>query len=77
VNHLPDDPHFKARNIAEIVDHPLVGDELTVNLPWKFSGFSPDYGRAPYLGEHTAWILKEILSKSDAEIEELKEKEII
>ncbi len=77
VNHLPHDPHFKARNIAEIVDHPLVGEETTVNLPWKFSGYRPDYNRAPYLGEHTVKILKEILSKSDAEIEDLKKKEII
>jgi crotonobetainyl-CoA:carnitine CoA-transferase CaiB-like acyl-CoA transferase len=65
------DHHIQARGMVVELDHPLIGPMRTIAPPTKFSGL--DYrvrGPAPWLGQHTAQVLREA-GIDDAEIAEL------
>jgi crotonobetainyl-CoA:carnitine CoA-transferase CaiB-like acyl-CoA transferase len=63
-----DDPHLKAVNMFEWIEHPTEGRVRRVAVPTTWSDSQPTPGRnAPGLGEHSAEILKE-LGYSDADI---------
>ena len=63
-----DDPHLKAVNMFEWIEHPTEGRIRRVAVPTTWSDSQPTPGRnAPGLGEHSAEILKE-LGYSDADI---------
>jgi len=66
-----DDPHLKAVNMFEWIEHPTEGRVRRVAVPTTWSDSQPTPGRsAPGLGEHSAEILKE-LGYSDADITSL------
>ena len=66
-----DDPHLKAVNMFEWIEHPTDGRVRRVAVPTTWTESQPTPGRpAPQLGEHSAEILKE-LGYSDAEISSL------
>jgi len=68
-----EDPHLQARGFWPIVDHKSVGPHLVSGIPWQFSRTPGAIRRAaPTLGQHTDYVLSEILGKSDAEIEALR-----
>lgn len=73
-----EDPQLRARGFYVELDHPEVGRKLYVGLPWKLS---PDhdvrYEPPPLLGEHSAYVCKELLGLSDAEFSYLVEAEVI
>ena len=63
-----DDPHLKAVNMFEWVEHPTEGRIRRVAVPTTWTDTQPTPSRnAPGLGEHSAEILKE-LGYSDADI---------
>ncbi len=65
------DPHVLARDMIVDVDHPVIGPMRTIAPPTKFSDL--DYsvrGPAPWLGQHTAEVLRES-GVPDDEIEQL------
>ena len=65
------EPHVKTRGILEEAEYPAVGKVVAVKTPLFLSGkAAPLRRRAPFLGEHTGEVLKE-LGYSDAEIENL------
>lgn len=67
-----EDPHLHARDFWPMVDHKSVGPHLTSGIPWHFSRTPGTIRRAaPTLGQHTDYVLRELLGKSDAEIEAL------
>lgn len=71
------DPHLRARDAFIKVQHPEIGPLELVGVPWKMSDYTPPPNRAPLLGEHNDYVLRQILGLSDREITELREKDII
>jgi benzylsuccinate CoA-transferase BbsF subunit len=75
---LFEDPHLEARETFLQVDHPLLEKDWVLSPPWKLSGTPASIRRhAPSLGEHDQRIFGELLEMSAAEIETLKEEQVI
>jgi crotonobetainyl-CoA:carnitine CoA-transferase CaiB-like acyl-CoA transferase len=63
-----DNPHIKARNVIQEIEHPTMGKMPAVRNPVLFDADSPSIRLpAPLLGQHSAEILRE-LGHSDAQI---------
>lgn len=64
------DPHLAARGFWPEVEHISAGKHIVAGVAWQYSR-TPGavYAAAPALGQHTEWVLREVLGKSDAEIE--------
>jgi len=71
------DPHLKERDAFVKVDHPELGELQFINPPWKFSSIDTRTNRAPLLGEHNDYVLKDLLGFSDEEVEDLTRNDII
>jgi len=67
------DEQLVAREMIVEMDHPLMGRVRTLGQPAKFSSSRPGaYDRpAPWLGQHTAQVLRDELGVTSAELEEL------
>lgn len=65
------DPQLREREFYPRIDHPEMGEYFTVAPPYKLSRAPHELKRAPLIGEHTEYALKEILGMSDEEIAEL------
>ena len=66
-----EDEHVLSRNMIVDVEHPIIGPMKTIGPPAKFSGL--DFavrGPAPWLGQHTAEVLREA-GIDDGELKEL------
>ena len=73
-----EDPQVQHRGLKIELDHPVSGKVSNVANPIKFSDTPIEYSKAaPMLGEDTDEVLKEVLGKSSAEINELRKKKII
>jgi crotonobetainyl-CoA:carnitine CoA-transferase CaiB-like acyl-CoA transferase len=54
------DPHVIARDMVAELEHPIIGEMRTIGPPTKFSGLDFTVrGPAPWLGQHTAEVLRE------------------
>lgn len=75
------DPHLKERGFFEVVEHPLesgIGKRSYFGRPWKMSK-TPAHIRlpAPMLGEHNEKIMRELLGRSQSEIDKLYEEHVM
>lgn len=69
---LAADAHFAQRRLFEMVEHPVLGALPVYRLPWHIDGAPvPITRRAPLLGEHNGYTLKEILGYADERVTEL------
>jgi benzylsuccinate CoA-transferase BbsF subunit len=69
---IADDPQVRALGTLETVEHPLIGERRVVGAPWTFEGNGVGIrSPAPLIGQHTSYVLGEILGISDGEIEKL------
>lgn len=68
---LEHDPQTRHRNMFPELDHPRLGKHHAVASPFIMSKTPCQLTRAPLLGEHNQYVLKEILGMSDEEIAEL------
>ena len=68
---LEHDPQLKHRHFYWEVEHPEVGKYLAPGHASMLSKSPYEVRRAPLLGEHTEYALKEIIGMSDEEIAEL------
>ena len=64
-----EDPHLAARGFWPTVDHASVGEHILAGPAWTYDRTpSAVYAAAPQLGQHTEWVLREVLGKSAEEI---------
>ena len=70
------DPHFRARNFFETVDHPPqtgLGRREYMGRGWKLSDSDLRLRKpAPLLGEHNDYVLRQVLGLTQAEIANLR-----
>ena len=75
---LSTDPHLNSRSIFAFLDHPEVGKQQHVGIPWQMSKTPLAVQRpAPVLGQDTEYVLREILGYSAEEIGAMKEKQVL
>jgi crotonobetainyl-CoA:carnitine CoA-transferase CaiB-like acyl-CoA transferase len=68
-----EDRHMRARGFWPEVEHPSVGPHAIAGPAWHLSRTPCSVQTAaPRLGQHTEWVLREVLGKSEAEIEALR-----
>jgi crotonobetainyl-CoA:carnitine CoA-transferase CaiB-like acyl-CoA transferase len=78
VAQLLSDKQLNARGFVVDIDHPEAGKRKTLGLPWKIGGTPPaDYRRSPMIGESNDYVFKELLGLSDADVEDLKQRDVI
>ncbi len=76
-NELENDPDLNSDGTIVTIDQgDARGNFKTIGIPCTFSNFTPEYKRAPKLGENNEEILKG-LGYTDAQIADLKAKEVI
>ncbi len=67
VEDLLDDPHLRAVELLQTIDHPTEGKLRMIAPPIKFSATPPSiYRYPPRLGEHTAEVLEDLARAPDA-----------
>ncbi len=71
------DPHLQARHAFVTIDHPEIGELELVGDPWKTSECEIALQRAPLLGEHNEYVLRELLGLSEADVADLRSNEVI
>jgi len=75
---LVQDAHLRERGVLEPLQHPTIGERLTVSPPWKLSRTPAQIRRpGPLLGEHNQYVLGELLGMSGDEIERLVAEEVV
>ena len=61
------------REMATSIPHPTAGTVPNVRLPFKLTGTPlADPVAAPMLGQHSDWVLREVLGYGDAKVEALR-----
>ena len=71
-------PHFIERRIVRTVEDRGFGELQIPGMPLRFSRFPDELPlQAPYLGEHNAAVLSELLALNAAEIDKLTEQGVI
>ncbi len=71
------DPQLKYRHLYWELDHPEIGKHHPPGSPFILSKSPCEVRRAPLVGEHNNYVLKEILGISDKEIGELVKEGVI
>jgi len=78
VERITEEPHLKERDFLTEIDHPKTGQGHFTRLPWRLHpGPEGTYQRAPLLGEHTNYVLGELLGIPDDEIARLVEEKVV
>ncbi len=71
---LATDPHLAARGYLVQKEHPEVGRRIHAGIPWQLSVTPCEVqAAAPLRGQHTDYVMREILGFSETEVQKLKE----
>lgn len=74
---LGNDPKILARDLFEDVENPILGPIPIYRLPWRINGNRCEIRRrAPLFGEHTDYVMRELLHLSEERIAELTRNEV-
>ncbi|PZC46427.1 MAG: benzylsuccinate CoA-transferase BbsF subunit [Chloroflexi bacterium] len=65
------DPQLRERDHFAIIAHPEMGNYSTEANCFRLSETRPDYRRAPLLGEHTEYVLRQLLGMSQERFDAL------
>jgi crotonobetainyl-CoA:carnitine CoA-transferase CaiB-like acyl-CoA transferase len=69
---VAEDEHMCARDYFVWLEHPEVGVRQHAGIPWKLHGTPLRVRRAgPCMGEHTAYVVKDLLGRPDEEYDRL------
>jgi benzylsuccinate CoA-transferase BbsF subunit len=72
------DPHFQEREVIVNVEHPVTGVDFVPKVVCNLSETPGEIRRpAPLLGEHNPYVFGELLGKSEEEIQDLVQREVI
>lgn len=71
------DPHLRARQAFVTVQHPELGELEFAGSPWRTSDGDMAMERAPLLGEHNDYVLRQLLGLSEAEVDDLRREDVI
>ncbi len=72
------DPHFQEREVIVNVEHPVTGVDFVPKVVCNLSETPGEIRRpAPLLGEHNPYVFGELLGKSEQEIQDLVQCEVI
>jgi crotonobetainyl-CoA:carnitine CoA-transferase CaiB-like acyl-CoA transferase len=75
---VAEDAHMNGRGFFVKLDHPEVGRQKHAGIPWQLSETPLAVGRpAPCMGEDNAYVVKELLGRSDEEYERLLRDEVL
>jgi benzylsuccinate CoA-transferase BbsF subunit len=75
---LATNPHLSARGYLVQRDHPEVGKRIHAGIPWQMSKTPCEVrAAAPQRGQHTDYVLYEILGMSDAEVQKLRKGQVL
>ena len=74
---LLNDPHLKQRGVYITTTEPEGDPRNMQGLPWKSTGATPAYARAPSPGEHNDYMFGQLLGFPKDQIERLKESKVI
>jgi benzylsuccinate CoA-transferase BbsF subunit len=75
---LSTDPHLNSRPIFVALDHPEVGKQQHVGIPWQMSKTPLAVQRpAPLLGQDTEYVLRDLLGYSAEQIGVMKEDQVL
>ena len=78
IKEICEDPHIAYRNMLVDIDQPQVGKIKIVGSPIRLSETPGEvYAPAPLLGQHSEEILEKLLGYKKAEIESLKDENVI
>jgi crotonobetainyl-CoA:carnitine CoA-transferase CaiB-like acyl-CoA transferase len=73
VDEIPSDPHFAARDNVYSVEQPETGPLMLLSTPIKIEGQRFSAGPAPFVGQHTEEVLRQVLALDDDRIAQLRE----
>ncbi|MGE0827533.1 MAG: CaiB/BaiF CoA transferase family protein [Candidatus Binatia bacterium] len=75
---LATNAHLQARGYLVQKEHPEVGKRIHAGIPWQMSGTPCEVqAAAPLRGQHTDYVLRDILGMSEAEINKLREGQVL
>ncbi len=75
---LIDDPHVRERGFFRTIHHPVMGELLFAQMPYKTVESSPgNYFHSPLLGEHNGYVFGELLGLSADEIARLEREKVL
>jgi len=71
-------PQVLERNMLQIIDHPTIGKLKMIGVPVKYrSNGSKPMTPPPMMGEHTNWILQNILEYTKDEIARMRKEKVV
>jgi crotonobetainyl-CoA:carnitine CoA-transferase CaiB-like acyl-CoA transferase len=75
---LAEDAHLNAREFFARLAHPEIGVQTHTGIPWRLHN-APNgvQSPAPMLGQHTDYVMRELLNYSEQKIMQLKEEKIL
>ena len=75
---LFNNPHLNYRECWAKINHPIAGEKAALAPSWKLSQTPAKVNSAaPLFGQHTSYVLKELLGLTDEEIRQLEEEQVI
>jgi crotonobetainyl-CoA:carnitine CoA-transferase CaiB-like acyl-CoA transferase len=75
---LATDPHLAARGYLVQKEHPEVGKRVHAGIPWQMTKTSCEVQTAaPLRGQHTDYVLRDILGFSAADVQKLRETQVL